>query len=282
MVSGCTRALHLKSLRFKEGRILRDTLNTVESRRFHIAAYLFFHYQTVWNAFQEYALEISDSDSQSSSDEVEAHEDAMQDAKTTDACDGFLASLSTDELLWIQEFSDFLLDDIDRMLNLKNDPTYFVRMGFTARNAANLSLGRQQFSCFNPISSCELDSWRYFFLSTSVEFFGNWQNVFMDTARTPTYLQRKELWLADAVSRILQARGFSKTKEKILTSKGILIPTCEYPTFGSASFGYININCMSGQKCGQQPEKRLLFNKTSKTPVPAPAPSTDFHLIFRS
>jgi hypothetical protein len=281
MVFGCTRAPHLKPLRFKEGRILRNTLSTVESRRFHIAAYLFFHYRTIWSAFQEYAWEISDSDSQAGSEEVEAQEDAMQDAKTTDACDSFLASLSTDELLWIQEFSDFLLDDIDRTLNLKNDPTYFVRIGFTARNAVNLSLGRQQFSCFNPISSCELDSWRYFLLSTSVEFFGSWQNV-LNTGRAPTHLQRKELWLADAVSRVLQARGFSKTKnEKILMSKGVLIPACEFPTSRSASFGYIDINRMSGQKCGQQPEKRLLFNKTSKIPVPAPVPSTDFHLIFR-
>jgi hypothetical protein len=143
MVFGYTPALHLKPLRFKNGRILRSTLSAVESRRFHIAAYLFLHYQTIWRTFQDYAFEISDDDSQASSDEHEAREDAVQDAKTMDACDSFLGSLSTDELLWIQEFSDFLLDDIGYTLNLKNDPTYFVRMGFTARNAVNLSLGGQ-------------------------------------------------------------------------------------------------------------------------------------------
>ena len=211
----------------------------MESRRFHIAAYLFFHYQTIWRAFQEYALEISDSDSQDSSDEAETREDAVQDAKTTDACDSFLAGLSTDELLWIQEFSDFLLEDMEYTLNLKNDPTYFARMGFTARNTMNLSLGRQQLSCFNSISSCGLDSWRHFLLSTDVGYFGSWQNVFLNTELAPTYLQRKELWLTDAVSRVLRARGFrtEAKDEKILMSKGILIPTCDHPTFKSASFG---------------------------------------------
>jgi hypothetical protein len=227
-----------QSLRFKEGRILRDTLTAEESRRFHIAAYLFFHYQTIWNVFQEYAWGGSDSDSQSSADEVELREDAVQDAKTTDACHSFLASLSTDELLWIQEFSDFLLEDIEYTLNLKNDPTYFARMELTGRNVIDLSLGRQKLSCFNPFS-CESDSWRHFLLSTPVEFLGKWQIVFSHTRRSPTHLQRKELWLTDAVSRVLQARGFKAEAkdEKILMGKGILISACEYPTFRSAAFG---------------------------------------------
>jgi thiaminase len=51
----------------------------------------------------------------------------LQDAKTISACHSFLSNLSTDELSWMQEFRDFLLQDIDYVLNLKNNPTYFNR-----------------------------------------------------------------------------------------------------------------------------------------------------------
>jgi hypothetical protein len=130
-----------QSLRFKEGRILRDTLTAEESRRFHIAAYLFLHYRTVWNVFQEYATEDPGSDGEET-DEVELREDAVQDAKTMDVCDGFLASLSTDELLWIQELAEFLLQDIEVTIDIGNNPTYFHQFGFTARNTVDLSIGK--------------------------------------------------------------------------------------------------------------------------------------------
>jgi hypothetical protein len=127
-----------QSLRFKEGRILCDTLTAEESRRFHIAVYLFLHYQAIWRSFQGYATGVSGGGEE---EEVDAREDALQDAKTMHACDGFLAGLSTDELLWVQELSEFLLQDVEHTLDLKNNPTYFNQFGFTARNAVNLSTG---------------------------------------------------------------------------------------------------------------------------------------------
>jgi hypothetical protein len=219
--------------RFKEGRIRRDTLTAEESRRFHIAAHLFIHYQTIWRAFQAYAWDIIDSKSisdwsRSEVGEIDALEDIVQDAKTTEICDSFLASLSTDELLWIQEFSDFLLQDIDCTLYIENKPHLDRIRCYTEKFVLELSLGKQQLSCFNLILSCELDSWRHFLLSKPVENLGCWAGVF-EYGPGPTHLQQKELWLTDAVSRVLQARAFrtEDKSQKILMSKGILVPACE-------------------------------------------------------
>jgi hypothetical protein len=204
---------------------------------------LFFHYQVIWRDYQQYAWEFFDSDSDSNSDngqvkDIDAVEDVVQDAITTEVCDSFLARIPTDKLLWIQEFSDFLLQDIDRTLNLEDELPWAMRY-YRMRCNLELSLGRKQLSCFNLTFSRELDSWRHFLLSTSVDQVGCWVDVFQYDEPGPTHLQQKELWLTDALSRVLRARGFrTEVKEgKILMSKGILISACEYLTFKSASFG---------------------------------------------
>jgi hypothetical protein len=196
---------------------------------------LFTHYQTIWCALQGYAWEIVVSDSESNwsydeEEQIDTLEDFMQDDLTTDICDSFLVDLSTDELLWIQEFSEFLLQDIDCTLDLENEPPYFTE--YKWKHILELSLGKQQLFCFNLIFSRELDSWRHFFLSNSVENVGYWTDVFIYKGPGPTHLQRKELWLTDVVTRVLQARGFRTEAEEeqgqmILMTRGILVPSCE-------------------------------------------------------
>lgn len=44
-------------------------------------------------------------------------ESDIQDAKTVEACHDFLTSLSTKELLWLQEFQEFLIQDVDYIID---------------------------------------------------------------------------------------------------------------------------------------------------------------------
>ena len=103
--------------RFKEGRILGDSLTTAESCRFHIAAYLFCHYQAVWRSFQSFYLGIDPTEHAGEAAEI-------QDALTVDACYSYITGLSTKELCWMQEFKEFLLHDID--MDFKDDTESYV------------------------------------------------------------------------------------------------------------------------------------------------------------
>lgn len=59
-------------------------------------------------------------------DEDDADEAVLvQDAKTISACHSFLTKVSTHELFWIQDFRDFLLQDMGFVFDLKNNPTRF-------------------------------------------------------------------------------------------------------------------------------------------------------------
>jgi hypothetical protein len=74
-------------------------------------------------------------------------------------------------------------------------------------------------------------------ISTSVGYFGQWRMVFTGIRLSPTRLQRTELWLTDAISRVLRERGVGKqaknhTTSGILSSKGMLIPDCEHHPSG--------------------------------------------------
>jgi hypothetical protein len=62
--------------------------------------------------------------------EMDAEDDAdeailLRDAKTISACHSFLTGVSTDKLFWMREFRDFLLQDMDYVLDLKSNPKFF-------------------------------------------------------------------------------------------------------------------------------------------------------------
>jgi len=78
-----------------------------------------------------------------------------------------------------------------------------------------------------------IDHLRHFLLSTSLEYFGSWgAAVNLDFPGTPT-LQRKELWLTGALSRVLHERGVQTpakdvAQSKILMNKGTIVLGCKY------------------------------------------------------
>jgi hypothetical protein len=84
---------------------------------------LFCHYQAIWRSFQIFHLYNPIDRDEPEEKERETH---PQDLKTMNKCHDFLANLSSNELFWIQEIRDFLLQDITYGLNLKNEPKFFA------------------------------------------------------------------------------------------------------------------------------------------------------------
>jgi len=68
----------------------------------------------------------------------EARKIGEKDAQRMETCHDFLASLPTHELLWLEEFRNFLLQDVDYALGLKEASHIF----------GHLSLGMLRF--FRP------------------------------------------------------------------------------------------------------------------------------------
>lgn len=222
------------SIRFKESRVLRDTLTAEESRHFHIGAYLFCHYQTIWRSFQSFHYLNAQEDP-----EEERAQPDMQDVKTTAACHEFLVPLSTKELFWILEIRDFLLQDINYVMDLKGPPEAIARAIFDAHPQAFSHAGQR----------LSVDLWCHHLLSTSVAYFRQWKAVLRSEVYFPTKLEKQEVWLTDAVDRVLRERGIKgRPKDDpemcILQSHGFLIHTC--------------------QRCGQNPQgSQRLYNKTN-------------------
>lgn len=123
----CSRAGLTPPGRRKDSLYIKDTMTGEESRRFHIAVYVYWQYQLLWDDLQNSKIRYHEDEDSMDSDEEEdtgdededldmktrnSNEQASLDEATTVKCYEFLHRQPIQVLYWVNDLLPFLIEDV--------------------------------------------------------------------------------------------------------------------------------------------------------------------------